>query len=340
MAAGTATINEILKSYQNSKLIPFIGAGFPKNIERFPAWTDFVNKDLAGELRKLPGADLLSGKKLSEMFGGGSAGNIKATEYYIYKKGRHRLKLKYSSARLEEQSWEKIVEAGKAELANLLQRKFGNIELRMGDNECEKNWKAYIEFIKLDNFPTIYTTNWDPTLEEVSEKILPIDKKYELTCTVDKLRECIINRKRPIIYYHGYFAELDTIVATESDYFQRLMAKHFFEVKFHHDLLHYDFLFIGFSFEDWFVSYILYQANQSMREVPLKNLPSVFLVSIGSPNKTRDEYFELAGIKTYNICEVGGCDLVNKKKECKEKRSRVKPCTRRFFIEFFEQLKK
>lgn len=278
-------LNEIRELYQDKKLIPFIGAGFPRNIDDFPDWDKFVRKDLNDNLGIKPPDNIWTIFKED---------NIRATEYYVYKKGYINAQIGNPNPTLFE-----IIEKGKEQLSYLLQKKFDNV---IYDSQ---KWEVYNNFIELDKFSLIYTTNWDKTLEDTCKNILGTNG-YFMAPTQSKLREYLKDNggEKCIIKYHGDYRNPKTIIATETDYMQRLMNRSMLDVKFEHDLTHYDFLFIGFSFDDAFIKLILYQVNHMLKDISHSLLPKIFMVSIKKNlNDCLKEYLQLSRITTISLHE-------------------------------------
>lgn len=315
-------LDEIKESYNNGNLIPFIGAGFPMNIGDFPDWNDFVD-ELSEDLE-------LSSEKLRESFKGD---NIRATEYYVYKKGKERA-LEYET----NPSTSIILNYGKSELAQKLNSKFEKIIYKKDSTKSNEQWSVYKEFFSLNKFSTIYTTNWDRTLEDFN-KLSQSREQYIQIIDGKKLREYLSKgNKRLLIKYHGDYKHHGTVIATQTDYFNRLMQRNILDIELQRDLLHYDFLFLGFSFEDIFIRYVLYQTTYLLEEVPSDCWPKIFLVSVGKPNDIVIEYHKLSHIESYNICEINSCPYI-KEEKCKDFRNTDKCNLKTYFIKFFECLK-
>jgi hypothetical protein len=325
-------LEEIRESYKNRTLIPFIGAGFPRNIDKFPSWNEFV-EDLTDELAKNCGCDF-GGKNLTEIF----PHNIRATEYYVLKIGE--------KTALEEDprpSVKNIFKAGKKELSVQLRRKFE--EFCSQSAAVRKKWRVYMEFIGLKNFSTLYTTNWDGTLEAISEVALKEDERYQLVFTDKTLRESLATGKQKLlIKYHGHYKSGDSIIAAESDYFHRLMHKNMLDVKLFHDLLHYDFLFIGWSFDDIFIRLTVSQVGDMLSGLSGENLPKMFIVHVGKLHPIMADYFKFNRITAFCICKCFSCpyiDDITKPDDCEKiAKDRDKKCSLKGnFVKFFKKLK-
>jgi hypothetical protein len=322
-------LKEITDSYREKKLIPFIGAGFPRNIGNFPSWDEFV-EGLTKELKEKRGCNF-GGKNLKEIF----PHNIRATEYFI---------LKIGGPIAKEHGWppttKNIFRAGKDELSAQLRQKFTNF--KYDDTAVgRKNWRVYREFIGLDNFSTLYTTNWDGTIETISEALLEEDKRYKRVYTDRTLRESLAKGKQKLlIKYHGHYDFGESIIAAESDYFNRLMHKKMLDVKLFHDLLHYDFLFIGWSFDDIFIRLTVSQVGDMLSGTSDEDLPKMFMVHVGKLHPIMEDYFKFNRITPFCICKCFECphlDDITGQKDCEklDKECSIKD----LFVKFFKRLK-
>lgn len=324
-------LEEIRKSYKKKKLIPFIGAGFPQNIGNFPDWDDFV-KGLTKELADKCGSNF-GGKTLSEIF----PHNIRATEYYVLKIGE-----KTAKERSEILTIKNIFIAGKDELSAQLRLKFSGFTYN-GSDTAKREWQVYREFIGLENFQVIYTTNWDGSIETISDALLEEDKRYALIYTDKTLRESLAKGKqRLLIKYHGHYSFGKSIVAAESDYFHRMMHKNMLDVKLFHDLLHYDFLFIGWSFDDIFIRLTVSQVSDMLRGTSEEDLPKMFMVHVGKLHPIMDDYFKFNHITAFCICEECKCKhlkKIQKNDDCKDLAKQGQCSLKDYFVRLFRRLK-
>jgi hypothetical protein len=125
----------------------------------------------------------------------------------------------------------------------------------------------------LDRWHTIYTTNFDwhieHALRDAGRKVSVLasfvdyqDKKEAGACDVIK--------------FHGTLEMRNTIILTESGFFDRMALEDAADQRLRADLLSHSFLFIGYSFSDLNIRYIWYrmhqlrQRSQAGSQVPLK----------------------------------------------------------------------
>lgn len=337
-------LEEIRKSYKKKKLIPFIGAGFSRNIKDFPGWNVFI-KELTDDLPDEDKECIPKGKTLRDVFG---KDNPRATEYYVYKMGDMKIRKHDSDPSLRD-----VLKEGKTVLEKKLEDKFDDVKYNDEDPKEQKGWRVHRKFIELKNFETIYTTNWDQTLEEVNNKVLRKQEQYEAVFTCNMLNNFLwAGHKRLLIKYHGDYRFGWSLVASESDYFHRLMHPNMMDIRLFHDLLNYDFLFMGFSFEDVFIRLTIHQANDMLKrgvsqadekdQPDEKKFPKKFMVHVGKPNHIMVKYFELIRVKSLNICELCNCKYlkeIKKPEDCEKLNSNNRCSLRDYFVGFFEKLK-
>jgi hypothetical protein len=106
---------------------------------------------------------------------------------------------------------------------------------------------------------TIYTTNYDSHVEGA---LRDAKKKAAVLASFDDFQ----TRREPgtceVIKFHGTLALPDTIVLTESSYYQRIALESPVDQRLRADLLSHSFLFMGYSFNDLNIRYIWYRMHQ------------------------------------------------------------------------------
>jgi hypothetical protein len=108
--------------------------------------------------------------------------------------------------------------------------------------------------VELD-FPIIYTTNYDRNLETAFEihqrDYVKINSPHDVARASDAQTQ--------IVKFHGDFDDVDNLVLTESDHFERLSFDSPLDVKFRADGLGKTVLFIGYSMSDMNIRLMLYR---------------------------------------------------------------------------------
>lgn len=153
---------------------------------------------------------------------------------------------------------------------NLMLAEYYKLEKRSLDSLrswMEQNWNVEDEIIKNSEileqicklkFPIVYTTNYDNCLERAFE----IFKcEYSKILNVEDL--CKIEAgKTQIVKFHGDFEDDDSIILTESSYFNRMDFESPLDIKLRADSLSKSILFIGYSLSDINMRYLIYRLNK------------------------------------------------------------------------------
>jgi hypothetical protein len=113
-------------------------------------------------------------------------------------------------------------------------------------------------------FPTIYTTNYDRWLEKAFEArgkpYHKITNAADLTMAPPGATE--------IIKFHGDFEDDDSLVLTESSYFQRMQFETPLDIRLRSDSLARPLLFVGYSLHDINTRYLLFRLQELWRNSP------------------------------------------------------------------------
>jgi len=114
------------------------------------------------------------------------------------------------------------------------------------------------------DFPIIYTTNYDRWLEKSFEaRKKPFHKivnAADLTSSTNDHTE--------IIKFHGDFEDDDSLVLTESSYFQRMLFETPLDIRLRSDSLARPLLFLGYSLHDINTRYLLFRLQELWKNSP------------------------------------------------------------------------
>lgn len=235
----------IKKKYREQRriVVPFIGAGISKVVEYkkngkniLPGWDDFNETLLESINQKDKYVDLKNDPQ-------------EVAEYYIYKK-----------AELDNLGHT----GGKSELISFIKENLSVKVTRNTENKYfingKESEKLGIHFALKDKFKFLYTTNWDNLLEGITE--------YEpIYLTSHLVKANVRERKEVIFKFHG---DINTdasekgnpLICCKSDYFDRISNENPFDILFKNDLLHSDFLFVGYSFRDPNIYLVVSEINE------------------------------------------------------------------------------
>ncbi|MGZ3458889.1 MAG: SIR2 family protein [Archangium sp.] len=106
---------------------------------------------------------------------------------------------------------------------------------------------------------TLYTTNYDKHIEGALQDA---GKPVSVLASFADFQAPHEPEACEVIKFHGTLAQPDTIVLTESSYFQRMALEAPPDQRLRADLLGNSFLFIGYSFSDINIRYVWYRMNQ------------------------------------------------------------------------------
>lgn len=247
------TLKEMQDALIDERLIPFIGAGFSKNIAGYPGWNEF-REQLSEDIKH----------DLSALF---KNNNLEACEYFIWKKAE----ILYKKGMLEGSNHFK---AGKKQLLEFIKRMADN-NLRNGNSN---EWALHDKLVSKFNY--IYTTNWDNALEQAKsdtgKEIKPFFRRTHFSD--NKYGKDAIQ----VIKFHGHYEdiEVDSLIACQTDYNKRIIEENPFDIKFKNDLLHYNFFFIGYDFGDPNILLMINSIQQITQDIPTERQVNLFWLSI------------------------------------------------------------
>ena len=171
-------------------------------------------------------------------------------------------------------------------LSDILHKAVDPSSLISHQHECLAMWDA----------PTIYTTNWDDVIEFTYDRL---SKPYNLVETASDFLN-LDPTATTIIKYHGSLRHPDTLVITESDYYDRFGIDSPFDIRLRADLVEKSLLFLGYSFRDYNVRYIWNRAQKMLGHVlgPGTKPPPSYFVSV-----SQDRVFETV-LRKNNIVTI------------------------------------
>lgn len=229
--------SQILEEIKNSfgvkqRLIPFVGAGFSKNIDNYPTWDNFIQL-LKSDLN----LDTVKERAFDNL-----PNNLEKTEYFIREIGKLKTNIPTPSSYHE---YKDIYAKGRKYLVEKIRTIFDD-----NSNPFDATkWSAHL--LLLEKFSKmIYTTNWDNSLErgEINRHDSRLNPKENYAFSKKGNRD----GKPRIIKYHGDCQPNgeSMLVACLTDYQRRMTFNNCLDIKLKSDLLRYDFLMLGYSFAD------------------------------------------------------------------------------------------
>ncbi len=132
--------------------------------------------------------------------------------------------------------------------------------------------------VELD-FPIIYTTNYDRWLERAYDAWGREYIKIAGVADLLQAREGVTQ----IIKFHGDFDNDETLVLTESSFFERLSFENPLDLKLQADVLGRPVLFVGYSLSDINIRYLFYKLQRLWELSALKHIrPKSYVYLTGS----------------------------------------------------------
>lgn len=169
--------------------------------------------------------------------------------------------------------------------------------LKISENSLEIP-ETHKNLIKL-GAPIIYTTNWD-TLIELTYKRM--NKPYRVVETIEDFQHLQLNTPT-IIKFHGSLTYPDSLIITETNYYERFGIDSPFDIRFRSDLLERSILLLGTSFRDYNLRYLWNRAQKALTNTLGKKPPSSYFVAVGK-DIIREEVLKKNNILTINLGNV------------------------------------
>jgi hypothetical protein len=160
------------------------------------------------------------------------------------------------------------------------------------DSNTIKESLIYKSIVTL-NCPLIYTTNYDHCLETAFDVW---GKKYKRIVSVEDFVS-IPQQTTQIIKLHGDLIRDDSIVLTESSYFDRLNFDSPLDIKLRSDMLGKSILFIGYSLSDINIRILLYKLDELWKKSNNSKRPQSYIF-LPKPNPIQEAILNKRGIAT------------------------------------------
>jgi len=162
------------------------------------------------------------------------------------------------------------------------------------------NSKAHELIVEL-GFQKIYTTNFDRWIEK---SFAHWGKPYHKIMNVNDIAGSKAG-VTDIIKFHGDFDQDDTLVVTESNYFDRLEFEAPLDILLRADALSRPILFIGYSLADINMRYLFHKLWKVWRDAKVSKGRKPSHIFMYRPNPIEEKIFEKWGI-TPIVDNVGG----------------------------------
>lgn len=157
-----------------------------------------------------------------------------------------------------------------------------------------KQSEIYKLLLELD-FPVIYTTNFDTLLENYFDIQNHEYKKIVKISDLEKEEDC--EEVTRIVKFHGDIECEESIVLSESQYFERMDFRSFLDILLQADMLKYHILFLGYSLSDINIKLLLYLMRKQLKQNGIDKKAFIFTAT---PNQVQKKVFEKNGIVTFS----------------------------------------
>ena len=173
--------------------------------------------------------------------------------------------------------------------------------------ESEQKRKNSIQHNALGElkFKTIYTTNYDLHIEGAIKDAGRTP--FSISTYEDFLSSRTINYDCEVLKFHGTLQMQDTIILTESQYFERMNLEGAIDQKLRSDILRNSFLFIGYSFSDPNIRYIFYKLHKLREQLSKTQEESYSYITTFGMNEIQAKLLKQWNIKVIEL------DPINKK---------------------------
>lgn len=185
-------------------------------------------------------------------------------------------------------------------LAKLLDKKWHGRKVSVSKSRLHR-------LIARSRFPRIYTTNFDRWLERAFEHW---NRDYH---KIVKVSDIVGSRPdvTDIIKFHGDFDDPESLVLTESNYFDRLEFESPLDIMLRADALHRPMLFIGYSLADVNMRYLFHKLGKLWKNPPVSGARKRSFIFMVRPNPIEAKLFERWGITPIVDPKGDGSGLVD-----------------------------
>jgi hypothetical protein len=183
-----------------------------------------------------------------------------------------------------------------AEFYLLQQRPLGKLRSRLDvewhGGQIDIGRSAVHRLILELDFPLIYTTNYDRWIERAYDHWQKRFVKVASVSDIPALEQGVTQ----IVKFHGDFDDDDSLVLTESSYFERLDFESPLDVKFRADALGRTILFVGYSLSDINIRLLLHKLSKLWRSSEHPGARPRSFILIHRPNPVQEAIMRERGV--------------------------------------------
>jgi hypothetical protein len=185
-------------------------------------------------------------------------------------------------------------------LAALLDTKWHGPDVSVANSELHR---SIVELA----FSRIYTTNFDRWLERAFEQSGRAYHKIVQVSDIVGSRAGVTD----IVKFHGDFDDPDSLVLTESNYFDRLEFESPLDILLRADALQRPLLFIGYSLADVNVRYLFHKLGKLWNDAKISSARKESFIFMAQPNPIEAALFNRWGINIIDDPKGDGSGLVD-----------------------------
>lgn len=148
--------------------------------------------------------------------------------------------------------------------------------------------KAIVEL----EFPAIYTTNYDRWIEKSFEYWKSPYSKITNVSDIASAKE----GQTQIIKFHGDFDDDESIVLTQSSYFERMNFESPLDIKLRSDVLGKTVLFLGYSLSDINIRYLLFRLQKQWEKEGSDETRPKSYIFLARPNVVQEQILHARGV--------------------------------------------
>ena len=153
--------------------------------------------------------------------------------------------------------------------------------------------KVHNQIVDLE-FQYIYTTNYDRNIERShalrGKRFAKIANAKDVSTAEPDLPH--------IVKFHGDFDDDNSIVLTESDYFERLSFETPLDIKFRADILGRTVLFVGYSLADLNMRFLLYKMQKMWKQSGYESDRPPSYMFMTRPDPVQERVLKSWGVET------------------------------------------
>ncbi len=175
------------------------------------------------------------------------------------------------------------------------------------NDDCAQLSQPHLLLARLAT-PIIYTTNFDRLLERTFKHLSIPCQVVVSTADIIQATGC---GSVQIVKFHGSLEDEDSLVLTESDYYERLEFVTPIDIKLRADSLGKSILFIGYSFTDFNMRYLWFKLRRMMHGVNACDIPDSYIL-LFDPDPFTTTLLRNLGITTINLSIFEGSNRTDK----------------------------